>query len=165
MFNSAGTAYRYNNKKVLGGSFMGDYSSHKTLFAGPDPADNNRVLVRKLVQTSDNVWCFEEARISPSEKEGGTPSVHTTLHRLGWFNIHEPISEHELKLRLTYRAMPNVVGFSLFTRQYENGSTSSFSIVENTLLKKSGYRWVEWFRDLQDRRDISSYLRMRWAFN
>ena len=111
---------------------MGDYSTHKTLFAGPDPADTDRVLIRKLVQTSDNVWCFEEARITPSHN-GGNPSVHTTLHRLGWFNINEPISEKELKLRIIHRSMPNVVGFSLFTRQYEKGSSSSYSIVENTL--------------------------------
>ena len=143
---------------------MGDYSTHKTLFAGPDPADTNRVLIRKLVQTSDNVWCFEEARITPSAK-GGNPSVHTTLHRLGWFDINEPLTEKELKMRIMHRAMPNVVGFSLFTRQYEKGSSSSYSIVENTLLKQSSYRWAEWFRDLQDRRDISSYLKMRWAFN
>ena len=88
MFNQCGTARRYNNNKILGGIGPGDYNSHKTLFAGPDPADKNRVLIRKLVQTSDNVWCFEEARITPSDK-GGNPSVHTTLHRLGWFDINE----------------------------------------------------------------------------
>ena len=71
MFNTAGSAYRFNNNKILGGCMMGDYDTHKTLFAGPDPADNSRVLVRKLVQISDNRWAFEEARITPSEKEGG----------------------------------------------------------------------------------------------
>ena len=85
------------------------------MFAGPDPANPNRVLIRKLVQTSDKVWCFEEARISPSE-EGGQPSVHTTLHRLGWFNINESLSEEELAIRLQYRTMPGALGFSLFTR-------------------------------------------------
>ena len=65
MFNSAGSSYRYNNNKILGGIMMGDYYSHRTMFAGPDPADPSRVLVTKLVQTSDKVWCLEEARISP----------------------------------------------------------------------------------------------------
>ena len=49
MFNSSGKNYRYSNKKVIGGIMMGDYGSHRTLYAGPDPADANRVLVRKLV--------------------------------------------------------------------------------------------------------------------
>ena len=49
MFNQSGTSRRFNNKKVIGGFVPGDYSSYKTLFAGPDPADRDRVLVRKLV--------------------------------------------------------------------------------------------------------------------
>ena len=93
MFNTAGSAYRFNNSKILGGYMMGDYDSHKTLFAGPDPADTNRVLIRKLVQIGEKRWAFEEATITPSETEGGKPTVHTTLHRLGWFNINEPLTE------------------------------------------------------------------------
>ena len=49
MFNHSGKSYRFNNRKVIGGIAMGDYDSHRTLYAGPDPADHNRVLVRKLV--------------------------------------------------------------------------------------------------------------------
>ena len=165
MFNTAGSAYRFNNNKVLGGYMMGDYDSHKTLFAGPDPADTNCVLVRKLVQTSDKTWCFEEARITPSETEGGNPTVHTTLHRLGWLNINEPLSDQELSTRLAYRAVPNVIGFSLFMKPYASGSSSSFTIVENSLIKGNNYRWAEWFKDLQDRRSISAYIRMRWALH
>ena len=117
----------------------GDYNSHRTLFAGPDPADPQRVLVRKLVQTSEKVWCFEEARISPSDD--GKPTVHTTMHRLGWFDICEAMSDQEMALRLQYRAMPNVIGFSLFQR------SGAFSIVENSLSKKTSQRWAAWFSD------------------
>ena len=120
MFNEAGSSWRYSNHKVLGGLMPGDYNSHRTMFAGPDPADPSRVLVRKLVQTSDNVWCFEESTITPSQQDGAQPSVHTTLHRLGWFDINEDLSNDELSLRLQYRAMPNVIGFSLFTRAWNN---------------------------------------------
>ena len=49
MFNQSGSARRFNNSKIIGGIGPGDYNSHKTLFAGPDPADKNRVLIRKLV--------------------------------------------------------------------------------------------------------------------
>ena len=166
MFNYGGSAYRFNNKKILGGVTMGDYNTHRTLFAGPDPADKNRVLIRKLVQTSDSVWAFEEARITPGETEGAQPTIHTTIHRLGWLNINEPLDEQELTTRLMYRPMPNVIGFSLFSRAWSTpGSSAHYSIVENSLSKKSNYRWAEWFRDLQDRRDIASYLRLRWALN
>ena len=82
MFNYAGSSYRYSNKKILGGTTPGDYTTYKTLFAGPDPADPSRVIVRKLVQTNEKTWCFEEATITPSES--GSPTVHTTMFRLGW---------------------------------------------------------------------------------
>ena len=49
MFNYGGKNYRYNNWKIIGGITVGDYSTHSTLFAGPDPSDSSRVLVRKIV--------------------------------------------------------------------------------------------------------------------
>ena len=49
MFNFGSGNYRYNNRKVLGGVTLGDYGTHRTIFAGPDPADKSRVLIRKLV--------------------------------------------------------------------------------------------------------------------
>ena len=146
MFNSAGSSYRYSNNKILGGTMLGDYQSHRTMFAGPDPADPSKVLIRKLVQTSDHVWCFEEARISPSA-DGAQPSVHTTMHRLGTMDINENVGDNEWALRLTYRSMPNIIGFSLFTRPWENSRGVSLSVVENSLAKKSNIRWAEWFRD------------------
>ena len=164
MFNQTGGALRFTNWKVLGGASPMDYNTHRTLFAGPDPADPKRVLVRKLVQTSENVWCFEESRISASATEGAVPTVHTTLHRLGEMDVNEALSDEELQIRLGYRAMPNVIGFSLFLRAYENKNRGSLSIVENSLAKQ-GDRWSTWFRDLQDKRDISAYLKMRWLMN
>ena len=83
----------FSNWKVLGGVWPGDYGTHRTLFAGPDPADPNRVLIRKLVQTGNKTWAFEEARLTPSDVEGGQPIVHTTMHRLGWMDINEPLTE------------------------------------------------------------------------
>ena len=71
---------------------MGDYNTHRTLFVGPDPSDSNRVIIRKLVQTSDDVWAFEEATLTPGE-EGQKPTVHSTLHRLGNVNINEKVDE------------------------------------------------------------------------
>ena len=146
MFNHSGKSYRFNNRKVIGGIAMGDYNSHRTLFAGPDPADSNRVLIRKLVQTSDNVWCFEESRVTPSEIENGQPTVHSTLHRLGGIDLNESLDETEYNFRLTFRSMPNVIGASLFSRAL-SGRSGHFSIVEATMAKQSDYRWAEWVRD------------------
>ena len=164
MFNSAGSARRFSNWKILGGVSPGDYDSHKTMFAGPDPADPSRVLIRKLVQTGDATWCFEESRIAAAKTEGGVPTVHTTLHRLGDLDVKETVDDKEAKLRFAYRPVPNVIGFSLFTRAYENSRSGSFTLVENSLSKPS-QRWADWFADLQDRRDISSYLKLRWALH
>ena len=90
--------------------------------------------------------------------------MHTTLHRLGWIDINEKLDAKEASLRLQSWPVPNVIGFSLFTRSYKNSKSASFTIVENSL-KKSNYRWTEWIRDFQDKRDISSYLRLRWLMN
>ena len=162
MFNYGTTGYRYNNWKVLGGLGPGDYSSHRTLFAGPDPADPSRVLVRKLVKADTNTWCLEESTITPRGES--SPTVHTTLMRLGNNDIEEMVSEEEMQLRLLYRPMPSVVGFSLFSRAKQGGSTSNVTLVENTF-EKAGSRWLEWFKDWQDRRSLAGYLRMRWTLN
>ena len=165
MFNHSGSTWSYNNFKVLGGTMPGDYNTHRTMFAGPDPADNSRVLIRKLVQTSEHVWCFEESRISKAQVEGGQPTVHTTVHRLGQFDIQEEVSDKELNFRHLYRSMPSVVGFSLFNRSWENAKRGSVTIVENSMAKANAVRWQEWLRDIQDRRDLKGYLRSRWALN
>ena len=117
MFNFASSAMRYNNYKLLGGNFFGDYYSHKTMYAGPDPADSNRVLIRKVIQTSDKTWAFEETRVTPSES-GGKPTVHTTVSRLGILDLNENITDDELTKRLVFKPTPNVISFSLFCRPY-----------------------------------------------
>ena len=166
MFNSASSNLTFNNWKILGGVATGDYATHRTLYAGPDPADPDRLLVRKLVQTSENAWAFEEATITPNAK-GKKPTIHTTMYRLGWQDVNSKIDDTEYAMRLMYRPVPNVVGFSLFSRPCKRGALagSSFTIVENQLEKRGGTRWLEWFKDLQDRRDIASYLKTRWWLN
>lgn len=165
MFNRTGSSYRYNNRKVLGGSFFGDYSSFKTIYAGPDPADTERILIRKVIQTGDKTWAFEETRVSPSEVEGGKPTVHSQVTRLGILDLNENISDEELAIRLMHRSMPNIISFSLFSRAHARGGANYFQIVENSLFKASYYRWQEFFKDWQDSRAISAYLRYRWWFN
>ena len=88
------------------------------------------------------------------------------MYRLGWFDIKEVLPESELAMRLMYRAVPNVIGFSLFTRPWKNSNSISYTLVENSLFKnKSTYRWSEWFKDIKDKRDISAYLKFRWMMN
>mgnify|MGYP000415458819 CR=1 FL=1 len=150
---------------MLGGCFFGDYNSHKTIYAGPDPADSNRVLIKKVIQTSDKTWAFEESRVTPSETEGANPTVHTTVTRIGILDMNDNISFEEETKRLIHRAMPNLLSFSLFSRAYQTGRSSSFSVVENSHTKASYYRWSEWWKDVQDRRDLSQYLWLRWLLN
>lgn len=70
----------YTHNKVIGGIYYGDYDTHRTLFAGPDPADPSRVLIRRLVKISDSTYCYEESRISQAKDQ--QPTVHTSLMRL-----------------------------------------------------------------------------------
>ena len=60
--------------------------------------------------------------------------------------------------------MPNVMGFSMYYRYLKMG-VPHWSMVENTLYKRGSGTWVEWFQDIRDRRDMSSYIRKRWVVN
>ena len=52
MFNSTFGSNLFRTYGVLGGYTYGDYETHKTLYAGIDPADPRRALIRKLVQVN-----------------------------------------------------------------------------------------------------------------
>ena len=124
---------------------------------GQDPADPSRALVRKIVQVSPKTYCLEEVRITPVE--GKRPTVHTQIFRLGALDLKENLTPEEIQIRGAYRPLPNVLGFSLYSR--DTKSTLGYhymSIVENSLYKASGSTWAEWFRDLRDKRDMASYL-------
>jgi hypothetical protein len=79
-------------------------------------------------------------RITPGQKK---PTVHTLLYRIKDFDIKEDLSPEELQIRGAFRPMPNVMGFSLFSKRTPIGN--HFSIVENTLNKKAAGTWTEWF--------------------
>lgn len=158
MFNFASSSPKYRNYKVLGNTAGNDVNGHKILYAGQDPADPSRALIRKIVQVSPTTFCYEETRITPTET---TPQVHTQLYRIRGFNLDEEITAEEIQIRGAFRPLPNVLGFSLFSKKLASGS--HFSIVENALWKKAPGTWIEWFQDIRDRRDMSAYLRSRWV--
>ena len=110
------------------------------LLSGLDPADNNRLLIRKIVQLKEGSYAYEETTISKN-KHNGAPSVHTTMSKLGGFNLEEHLTNSEIQFRGAYRPMPNVVGFSLYHRKTQAGG-NHLSIVENTIEKSSGYSWT-----------------------
>ena len=64
-------------------------------------------------------------------------------------------------MRGAFRPLPNLIGFSLYLRALDSGF-NHVSIIEGSMEKTSGVGWVEWFKDMRDRRDISNYLKMRW---
>lgn len=162
MFNLTGGSAHFRNYTVLGGYMLGDYDTHLTLYAGADPADPRRALVRKIVQVNPTTYCYEETRITPGEKD---PIVHTQLYRIKDFDLHEKLDPEEIQIRGAFRPMPNVMGFSLFYRPLLKIGGNHFSIVENSLWKKAGGSWLEYYQDFRDRRDMSSYLKGRWFSN
>jgi len=104
---------------------------------------------------------LEEIRITAGEK---LPVVHTQMFRVKNFNLHEQLDPKEEKIRLMYRPMPNVMGFSLYFKQLARGNVH-FSIVENSHFKEAGSTWSEWWSDFNDRRDMSAYIKGRWLNN
>ena len=89
------------------------------LCLGPDPADPNRLLIRKIVQLREGNYAYEETTISKSnDKEDPAPRVHTTLSKVGnSFDLQEHVTNEENAMRTMYRPMPNVIGFSLYSRE------------------------------------------------
>jgi len=57
MFNYTGASNSFKNFGVIGGYSFGDFETHKTLYAGVDPADPKRALIRKLIQVNKNTYC------------------------------------------------------------------------------------------------------------
>lgn len=162
MFNQTGNSTAFKNYRVLGGYGPNDFISHRTLYAGVDPADPKRALIRKLVQVNTSTYCYEETRITPGEKN---PTVHTQLFRIKDFDLHENLTPEEIQIRGAFRPLPNVMGFSLFYKPVAKKGKRHLSIVENTLFKNGGGSWLEFFQDLRDRRDMAAYLRGRWVGN
>jgi hypothetical protein len=54
------------------------------------------------------------------------------------------------------------MGFSLYSRWSERDHKFYGSIIENSLYKKSGSTWTEWWEDLKDRRDMNGYIYKRF---
>ena len=163
MFNYAAQAVTsFSPGKVLGGADVADSTSYRTLFCGPDPADPERVLVRKILELSNGRYAYEETTITPNQ-DAGVPSVHTTAWKIHGWDMKEEVTQKEINTRLMHRPMPNSVAFSLYYRK-TNGGTNHLSIVENTLWKPN-YSWNQMWADWNDRRDLSKYLKFRWMLN
>ena len=86
------------------------------------------------------------------------------MFRLRGFDLKEHLGGEEIQLRLQFRPVPNVMGYSLFFKSMAD-KRNHLSIVENTLTKASGTSWRDWLADLRDRRDMANYIRQRWIGN
>ena len=147
-------AWDVNAKQIFHGYGRMDNESYVTLFAGPDPADKDRMLVRKLIKLDEGSYAYEETRVN--RNDGG--AIHTQLTKVHGFDLNEKIDNRELNIRGMHRAMPHILGFSLYYRPNAN----HLSIVENTLEKASGSTWGELMQNLRDKRDMSTYLKRRF---
>ena len=92
MFNYAAQAVTsFSPGKVLGGADVADSTSYRTLFCGPDPADPERVLVRKILELSNGRYAYEETTITPNQ-DAGVPSVHTTAWKIHGWDMKEELT-------------------------------------------------------------------------
>lgn len=145
----------------------------------PDPADPSRLLIKRVNQVADGKWAYEEIRMGREDSKS-VPTLHATMHRLHYWDLYSKFDPREESVKRIFRASPTVVSFSLFYNQVGDhprnpalsltsmlfgGHGVQYTIVENILHKESQLGFREWFNDLQDKRDMSTYLRnrMRWA--
>ena len=60
------------------------------LFAGPDPADPSRVLVKSIVQVGVGKYALEETRVRQTENG---PTVHSQCLRLKGLDLNEEVTQ------------------------------------------------------------------------
>ena len=60
-----------------------------------DPADSNRVIIKKIVQISPHTYVYEETRIT--RNEGIRPTVYTQMSKLAGIDLKENISNKNFK--------------------------------------------------------------------
>uniref|UniRef100_A0A7S3JD30 Uncharacterized protein n=1 Tax=Euplotes harpa TaxID=151035 RepID=A0A7S3JD30_9SPIT len=155
MFNYAKTDKKpFHAGKVIAGSGFGDSHSYRILYAGPDPASNSRILIKKVFRTNLNTYFYEDVRIDVEAK-----TVHTKCHQL-MHDIKEGLTNEELMIRLKHRSHMNILGFSLFWKQLQNGK-NHLSIIENVRWKPYN-SWTTLYNDYFMRRDAFSYIKARW---
>ena len=77
----------------------GSPQSSITLFAGPDPADDDKVLIRQVVQVNLNTYAFVETHINRATGVDGKPSVHKTITKIHGFDLKEKVSNEERQIR------------------------------------------------------------------
>ena len=89
MFNYSKTTISsgVDAKQIFGGYAMTAHESYVTLFAGVDPADQNKMLVRKLVRLNKATYAYEETRVSREDS-----SVHTNLVKVHGFDLNEKMT-------------------------------------------------------------------------
>ena len=92
------------------------------------------MLVRRIIQLSDSTYAYEETRVTRNTSGNKQPSVHTTISKIAGFDLKEHLTPEEASIRGQHRAMPNVLGFSLYFRK-TNAGLNHLSIVENSLWK------------------------------
>ena len=74
--------------------------------------------MRKILKLREGSYAYEETTISKTV-EGDTikPRVHTQISKIGnEFDLQRHETNQELNLRGLYRPLPNVIGFSLYSR-------------------------------------------------
>ena len=133
---------------------MGDSHSYRILYAGPDPASENRILIKKVFRANLNTYFYEDVRIDVVSK-----SVHTKSHQL-MYDMKEYLDNEELSIRSKFRGFNNIHGFSLFWKPLQSGR-NHLSIIENSRWKESN-TWTNLFNDYFIRRDGFNYIKSRW---
>mmetsp|Transcript_9041 Transcript_9041/g.10221 ORF Transcript_9041/g.10221 Transcript_9041/m.10221 type:complete len:159 (+) Transcript_9041:30-506(+) len=141
--------------KVLGGAGLGDNHSYRILYAGPDPADRSRILVKKIFRTSDNGYFYEDVRFNVKDK-----TVHSQAHSY-LHDLKEHIENEEIKIRVNLRAHSHILGFSVYWRQLASGK-NHMSIIESHN-KAATVSWSSCFKTFFARRDAYNYLKNRWT--
>ena len=97
---------------------------------------------------------YEDVRLDTKNK-----TVHTKAHSL-MYNLKDDYDGEELELMKHYRSNINLVGYSIFWKQLENGK-NHMSLIENNALQ-SYMGWAKFYRTYFERRDAFNYLKSRW---
>ena len=91
------TSY-FRSERIFFGLNHGDADSYNTLYAGPDPANANRMLVSRIIQLGESTYAYVETRVTRNSNSK-QPSVHTTISKIAGFDLKEKVTPEEASIR------------------------------------------------------------------
>ncbi len=120
---------------------------------GPDPADEKRLYVKRLVEVRENVWAIEETKMNLYKR-----TMHQQIYNC-YLNPHFFYTNKEKQIRTTYEIPDIINGASLWVAPKEEAGFTATLASFNYEQPGSTTRWFNWMSSKLMARDYYFFLK------